>query len=469
MKFFTKKGFFLLIAIFNCIALESSVVNLSSTSLNTSDHSSHPRIAAISNYKLDFNITWGYSGDDVGRDIALDESGNIYISGATDSYGFGLDDTLIGKYDNTGDLKMNLNWGGTGNEQAQAIALNESGDIYITGYTTSFTAGLQDAFIAKYDRFGLFQWRTNYGYSQSDFGHGIAINGSDIFICGDTKNPSTGSFDAFIAKFNSTGHSTKNITWGKQGSSQSDFGRDIAINGSDIFICGQTLSFGLVAEAFVAKINSTGDSTMNITWSKGWNDYAYGITLDDSGNIYITGETNHDSFLFCDPFIAKFNSTGHSTKNITWGADPSKDDYANDIALDNSGNIYITGVTSSFGPFKAFIAKYDSTGHSKTNITWGGPSIDRAHGIALDDSGNIYITGETQSFGAVGYDIFIQKYSPVPALGYVAPDDDDDDDDDTAAEIRLISIIILACIGSGIAVIYILIKTGKIGSSKVKR
>ena len=464
MNFISKKKLFFLIAIFSCIALGSSVVNSSPTSLNTSDQSIYPRTAATSNYKLDLNITWGGSEFEAGYGIALDESENIYIAAYTESFGMGIYDTLVAKFDKTGSLKMNLNWGGSLTEWASDIALDDSGNIYITGAVGS------DAFIVKYDSFGLLEWGTIWGGSLQDTGRSIALNGSDIFITGDTNSFGAGGTDAFTVKFNSTGHLKMNITWGDN---WADFGYDIAINGSDIFICGANSSM-TDTDAFIAKFDSKGVSKMNITWVGSYYDSANGIALDDSGNIYVTGTTDCDgSGDHSNPFIAKFNSTGDSTMNITWGSDPTKDDYANSIALDNSGNIYIAGKTQSFGSGildNAFIAKYDSKGHSKTNITWGGDYIDYANSIALDSSGSIYITGKTESHGAGNDDAFILKYTPIAAVGYYAlVDEDDDDDDDESVNVRLIAIIILASIGACVAVIYILIKKGIISSSKSKR
>ena len=112
-----------------------------------------------------------------------------------------------------------------------------------------------------------------------------------------------------------------------------------------------------------------------------------------------------------DIFIAKFNSSGTQQWNTTWGGDD--EDYGNDITLDNSGNIYITGSTYSFGVGygDVFIAKYNNSGTLLWDTTWGGGSVDQGHGIALDSSSNIYITG---SYGISALEAFILRYVPSP-------------------------------------------------------
>ncbi|MBA7526869.1 hypothetical protein ES705_19040 [subsurface metagenome] len=355
----TKNHSFLLIGIFCCVALVSNALNSSPTSLKTSEQFLGVRSAAKSVYRSDLIITWGGSNSDSGNGIVLDDSGNIYITGETESFGAGSDDAFIAKYDSAGNSLLNITWGGSNSEGGNDIVLDNSGNIYITGHTYSFGAGADDAFIAKYD---------------------------------------------------SAGTSLLNITWGGSGGEERGYG--IALDDSgNIYITGETSSFGVGSwDAFIAKYDSAGNSLLNITWGGNDNDFGYGIVLDDSGNIYITGLTDSFAVGSWDAFIAKYDSAGNSLLNITWGG--SNYDSGLGIALDDSGNIYITGRTYSFGAgsYDAFIAKYDSAGNSLLNITWGGSDYDRGTGIALDDSGNIYITGGTESFGAGDRDAFIAKY-----------------------------------------------------------
>ena len=106
--------------------------------------------AAKSVYRSDLNIIWGGSSGDRGMGIALDDSGNIYITGRTESFGAGSDDAFIAKYDSAGNSLLNITWGGSNSEGGNDIVLDNSGNIYITGGTENFGAGDRDAFIAKY-------------------------------------------------------------------------------------------------------------------------------------------------------------------------------------------------------------------------------------------------------------------------------------------------------------------------------
>ncbi len=386
------------------------------------------RLCASKNYKSGFYRVWGGSDDDYGNSIALDGSGNLYITGFTNTSGTNDHDAFIAKFNSTGNSVMNITWGGIDSDFGRSIALDGSGNIYIMGDTYNISDNYRDVFIAKFNSTGNSVMNITWGGINSDCGYGIALDGSgNIYITGSTKSFGAGTEDAFIAKFNSSGNSVMNITWG---GNNNDYGYGIALDGSgNIYITGDTNSFwDLDGDAFIAKYDSSGNSVMNITWSGSDDDWGRDIILDGSGNIYITGYTYSFGVGDLDVFIAKFDNSGNSMKNITWGG--SDNEAGIDIALDGSGNIYITGWTDSFGAgtIDTLIVKFDSSGNSVKNYTWGGIDSDFGRSIALDGSGNIYITGYTYSFGTGNSDAFIVKI-PSNENG-----DDDDDDDDVQEE-----------------------------------
>ncbi|MFX1499879.1 MAG: SBBP repeat-containing protein [Promethearchaeota archaeon] len=406
-KNLTKTQIFLLVVIFWCIALSSNPLNFSLNSLKVSIESSGVINAAINS---DLEITWGGIDMDSGNDIALDTSGNIYITGHTESFGEGSDDAFIAKFDSTGNSLLNITWGGSDSDSGNAITVDTSGNIYITGHTESFGEGSDDAFIAKYDSTGNSLLNITWGGNDSDSGNDIALDSSgNIYITGTTESFGAGIHDVFIAKYDSAGNSLLNITWG---GNDWDYGLGITLDtAGNIYTTGFTESFGAgIADAFVAKYDNVGNSLLNITWGGINNDHGLRITLDASGNIYITGNTYSFGAGTYDVFLAKYDSLGNSLLNITWGG--SDWDYGRDIVLDALGNIYITGSTESFGAgtYDVFLVKYDSLGNSLLNITWGGSEWDFGNGIALDASDNVYITGGTENFGMGGRDAFIVKY-----------------------------------------------------------
>jgi uncharacterized membrane protein YqhA len=367
--------------------------------------------------KLDSSGNWlwakqaGGTDYDCGYDIATDSSGNSYVTGCfqgTASFGsttltsYGGYDIFVAKLDSSGNWLWAKKAGGTSPDYGYDIAIDSSGNSYVTGYfysTASFgditltSSGDYDIFVAKLDNSGNWLWAHKAGGPNEDYGYSIATDSSgNSYVTGYFKG---------TASFEST-----NLT--------SSGDRDI----------------------FVAKLNSYG----SWLWAKkagGTNrDGGCGIATDSSGNSYITGYfegaasfggSNLTSSGWYDIFVAKLNSIG----NWLWAKKAGGIDWDEGcgIATDSSGNSYVTGYfmgTASFGTtnltssggYDIFIAKLDSNGNWLDLQKAGGTNSDSGCGIATDSSGNTYLTGyfrETAYFGDINLtssgnqDIFVAK------------------------------------------------------------
>ena len=155
------------------------------------------------------------------------------------------------------------------------------------------------------------------------------------------------------------------------------------------------------------------------------NDYANGVATDSSGNVYVTGGTKggldgNTSAGDTDLFVVKYNSSG--TKQWTKQLGSSGRDSANGIAIDSSGNVYVTGVTfggldwnTSAGANDLFLVKYNSNGTKQWTEQLGTASSDAANAVATDSSGNVYVAGAT--YGGLdgnskkNSDLFVVKYN----------------------------------------------------------
>jgi hypothetical protein len=314
---------------------------------------------------------YGGSNNDVGVAITTDANGNTLIIGNTSStnsiatvgvhqtvLGGGSNDVFIAKFDNGGFRQWATYYGGNGEDIAMDITTDVSGNIIISGRTTSTnditTSGVHqtlfggnyDAFIVKFNTNGVRQWATYYGGSAVDDGKGIATDiNSNIIITGTTSSanaiatvgshqPILNGTDAFIAKFNANGI----IQWGTYfGGSATDDGKGIATDASgDIIIIGQTVSTNLIAtlgahqtmhgggwdDVFIVKFNTNGVRQWATYFGGSATDIATEIATDMNGNIIITGRsestnaiatTGAQQIIFggvSDAFIAKFNTNG---------------------------------------------------------------------------------------------------------------------------------------------------------------
>ncbi len=350
---------------------------------------------------LIYSTYLGGSYYDGGYGITVDNSGSVYVIGQTFSPDFpvrspikgksGYYDIFITKINPEGNsLVYSTFLGGNGDDYGYAIAVDSSGSAYITGYTES-----------------------------TDF---------------PTKNPvqksNSGGRDVFVAKINPEGNSLIYSTY--LGGNNNDYGYNIAFDSSgSAYLTGTTYSSNFPTknpiynysgyyDIFITKIDPEGNSLVYSTYFGGSNnDYGYGLAVDSSGNVYITGTTYSSDFPAKNPikeraglwdsFLVKINQEGNVVLSTYLGG--SDNDYGTGIAVDSLENVYLTGYTSSpdfptqspiqksiSGNYDLFITKISTLENSIVYSTFlGGGNIDYSRGIAIDSKGNVYITGETYS------------------------------------------------------------------------
>jgi hypothetical protein len=298
-------------------------------------------------------------------------------------------------------------------------------------------------------------WATGSQGSSDEFGRRIATdsNGNSYITgifggaltLGTTTLTSNGSMDIFVAKLDANG----NYLWAKQaGGASLDEGLDVCTdNAGNCYVTGffqGTVTFGSTTltssngniSVFISKLDSAG----NWLWTKQaggtWGAQAWGISTDNAGNCYVTGEFNVgagfgeilvDSYGGTDIFVTKLDSTG----NFLWAvnAGGSTTDKGFSLSTDSNGNSYVTGNFSgnatfgtiqrlSTGSYDVFVAKLDTDGNWLRVSQAGGPSYDSGNDIAIDSAGNSYVTGSfitsatfgTTSFTSMGNDdIFVTK------------------------------------------------------------
>lgn len=164
----------------------------------------------LAKYDSSGTIQWQRSLGEVGADlaygVAVDSSSNVYICGYTNSQGAGSDDLLVAKYNSSGTLQWQRSLGGASNEYGQGIAVDSSNNVYVTGGTNSQGAGGNDFLIAKYNSSGTIQWQRSLGTTGANYGNAIAVdNSGNIYVAGYTSGNAN---DALIAKLPDDGSKT---------------------------------------------------------------------------------------------------------------------------------------------------------------------------------------------------------------------------------------------------------------------
>src|SRR5258706_6694471 len=371
----------------------------------------------VAKLDLNGNLIWntflGGSGGDLGYGITLDAVGNIYVTGNSTAnwgspiqpYTMSIDDAFVAKLNGSGNLLWNTFLGGGGSDEARKVTIGSNGNVYVTGRSDStwgspvrtYTADM-DAFVASLDNNGTLAWNSFLGGNAFDEAYGIAIDGSS---------------NLYLTGFSSTTINA-NGSWGNP-----------------------IRAYTAFRDAFVIKLNSGGKLLWNTFLGGGGNDEGFSIALDGNGNTYVSGystttwENPVRPFTAAeDAFAAKVDVGGNLIWNSFLGG--SSSDQARGIDTDGSGNIYVTGYSSSSwgNPVRVFAVGNDAFAvqlSTEGNLIWnaflGGTGQDYGAGIDADGQGNVYVTGSSNAIWGTpiraytaDMDTFVAKLNFSPPL-----------------------------------------------------
>jgi len=356
----------------------------------------------------EWHRTWGGDNNDRAIALAIDSSDNIYIAGYSEHIEIQENSWAIinlVKYDSSGLEQWNRTWNASQFDYCQGMVLDSSDNIYLVGGTIG-NIGKLDFCLIKYDSSGVQLWNRTWGGDKNDFGLAITIDSSDnVYLAGYTQSFGTGDTDISLVKYNSLGVFQWERIWnGTQG--ETCYG--ITIDSSDnIYLTGYTSSFGAgESDVCLIKYNNLGELQWNKTWGGNKDDFGHKLVLDASNNIYLAGRTESYGLGDDDIYLLKFDSSGIYQWNITIGGIGR--DYCVGLLVDSSDNIHLTGCIQGFG---MQLLKYNDLGVLLSNNTWEGDYLDYCYATALDSSGNIYFAGQTNSYGSGGDDMILVKVS----------------------------------------------------------
>lgn len=419
-------------------------------------------------YHFCYSQNWvnsaGGNSNDESYDVEVDNLGFIYTTGyVTNSSIFGgsinittngFSDIYVSKSDVNGNFLWAKVFGGTQADRGYDLALDNVGNIYVTGYyigtatfgstTLTSSGNSQDIFVLKLDNAGNVLWVKSEGGPEGDTGYGVTVdNLGNVIVTGQFKgtaqiglnnflsaiDPNTGlpAFDIFISKYDASG----NDLWSIQGVAKyddrglalkTDQSNNIYVTGqfSDtLTIAGSTQNNTIYNAGMLLKLDASG----NEIWFKrlgAIQTLVYDLEIDNQGDVYITGDflgqmiiigINGNNFLNGNYtyriFLIKFDPDG----NIIWMEEDDSDSpiTSKAIALDSNQDPYISGMfkcvfneyadTLGSGLFNAvgsndvFITKYDKLGSRKWMRQYGGPLDDYCSGIAISGINNPIISG----------------------------------------------------------------------------
>ncbi len=418
---------------------------------------------------FDAAVPWSMAVDDLGEVAITGTVANIVNLGSGTLTSAGSTDIFVAKYASNGTPLWSKRIGSTMGDVGKAVAMDGSGSVYVTGYfrgTVDFGGGpvstsLTSAFLVKYSSTGLHQWSKKLSTSGSGTDEGTAVAadvngnvvvGGSVYQTSDFGGgplTSAGAQDVFLAKFSSSG----THTWSKRfGGASDDVVSKVALDGSGNVVAtgyfsgssnfgGGTLSSAGAKDIFVAKYSSAGAHVWSKRIGGSLDDVANSVAADGSGNVVITGNFASSSVDFgggallnsggADIFLAKYSSAGTHVWSKRFGGSFTAAEYGYDVATDGAGNVLLTGAvvdTIDFGGgplpsdgwYDIFLAKYSSAGtHVWSKRTGAGSG----KAIAADGGNNVIaagpFSGDTRvNFGGSdllspgGTDAFLVKLGP---------------------------------------------------------
>lgn len=406
---------------------------------------------AESPYTVDWSAQIGTAYDDQGHGLAVDSVGNAYFSGHTfgslDGTNAGALDAFLTRVDASGNVVWTRQFGTLSTDGGSSVAVDGSGNAYITGVTGGSLGGAvkgtPDAYLIKVDSLGNQVWSRQIGTTKGDDGEAVAVDGlGNIYVTGSTVGSfpgygNQGYSDSFLVKLDASG----NELWTRQiGTQEDDNTTSIAVDSiGNVYISGYTDgNFGGTNaggyDAFLTKFDASGNQVWARQIGTTEDDRSQAVAVDGAGTVYISGITTGSlggaNMGGRDAFLIKYDTSG----NQVWARQigTNKEDRSYAVAIDGAGNAFISGFTDGSlggtnpGFTHAYLTKFDAAGNELWSELFGTQTWDESNGLAMDSAGNVYSTGLTYGNlggpNAGGQDAFLVKFAvPEPAsLGLLA-------------------------------------------------
>jgi len=340
---------------------------------------------------------------DGAADIVINGPSQVFVTGT--SWNGSNFDYLTVKYDGIGNQLWASSYNGAGNgfDEVRAIALDASGNVYVTGFS-EMSPGNYDYATVKYNSLGAQLWVATYNGTGNGFdeGYDLAVDASgNVYVTGGSDGGGSSS-NYVTVMYNSLGVQQWASTYNGTGNSI-DVAYALVLDGlNNVYITGQSTGAGTDFDYATVKYNSSGVQQWAVRYNGTGNlfDGASSLVLDQAGNVYVTG-FSYDFFTDNDIATIQYSNGGVEQWVRRYNGSDDEADKGNDIAADLTG-VYVTGKARGIGSAEDYITiKYSFSGVQLWDMLYNGPAgnnYDEATAIKLLDNG-VYITGFSYGVG----------------------------------------------------------------------
>ena len=358
--------------------------------------------------------TFGGPEIDVGTSVQQTSDGGYIVTGYTRSFAGAFEDVLTIKTDSQGNEQWSNTYGGSSWDNGYCVRGTRDGGYVMTGFTRSYGVGWEDVWLIKTDAHGAKEWDRSFGGPESDWGFWVEQTPDDGYIiAGFTRSYGAGQEDAWLVRADCDG----NQLWSRVfGGPDADHGLCVQCTSEGGYIlAGRTESYGAGgSDAWLVKTDSDGNREWDRTFGGPGDDWICCVQQASDGGYVLTGSTQASDTDNVDLWLIKTDPDGNPQWDRTFGG--LEWDEGSSVECTSDGGYVVVGWTSSYGAGDedAWLLKTDSRGIEMWNLTFGGPDWDRGRAVqqTLDDG--YIIVGSTQSFGAGRVDAWLIKVDASP-------------------------------------------------------
>jgi hypothetical protein len=355
---------------------------------------------------MQWTKSYGGTSEDYARGLVQTTEGGYALAGYTQSFGAGGDGAWLVKTDASGNALWNKTYNPIGT-WIYALVQTGDGGYALAGYTASFGAGSDDFWLVKTDAAGNVQWNMTYGGASYDRAYALVQTGDGGYaLAGYTDSFGAGTVDFWLVKTDASG----NMQWNKTyGGTNGDV--ELALvqtTDGGYALAGSTNSFGTVSWAFwLVKTDAIGTMQWNKTYGGGGGEYAKSLLQTSDGGYALAGSTYSYGAGGDDFWLVKTDSAGNMQWDKTYGG--TNDDSAYALVQTADGGYALAGYTIPFNTTDFWLVKTDATGNAQWNKSYGGTSGEEAYALVQTGDGGYALAGCTYSFGAGNGDFWLVK------------------------------------------------------------